>query len=166
MLRALIIPLMLVLSGCLTTSKPVLTPENATPAGESPAFMAYVDAWEAAAGPEDSPREVANDGGLVVDLDGQILIQEIKPGGGAEYYSIGMMGGRPMACFAHDAEMQPIADRHGVTLKIDRDDDDDEIAPAPVHADGTVEALHAFVMDVFRTGTLTCTAFPTKRQGG
>ena len=47
---------------------------------------------------------------------------------------------------------------HGVSLKIDRTEDMDEPTPAPMKADGTKEALHAFVLDAFRNGGLVCQA--------
>ena len=149
----------LILSGCLTTTKPVFDQSNSIAAADSSALLAYVEAWERMSGPQDSPRALIEAGARVVEISGMIVVEERKESG-AEYYSMALVGGRPMACFAHDAKMQEIADRHGVALTIDRDEDDSEMEPVAVKADGTKDALYGFVMDAFRVGTLSCTLPP------
>ncbi|MEM6661987.1 MAG: hypothetical protein AAF666_07395 [Pseudomonadota bacterium] len=156
MLRIIALLPIFVLAGCLTTKTQVFTLQNSIPAGESQLFMQVVEAWERHGKPQDSPREIAEKGERVVETAGIVIIQETKRNGTFEFYAVGMMGDRPMACFAHDAQVEPIAARHGVDVTIDRDDDADQIAPAPMQADGDAASLYPFIMDVFGSGTLSC----------
>ena len=149
-----------VLSGCLTTGKPVLTSDNSTLASESEAFKAYVEAWEQQAGPVDSPRGIIESQQRLFEVEGLMVIEEIKSTGTAEYYAVGMLGSRPVACFAHDAQIDEIAAPLGVTVDVQRDDKSDGVGPAPVFADGPKPALAAFVREVFKNGAIACFAPP------
>ena len=144
------------LSGCLTTTKSTFTAENSVVAGASPEFRRLVDVWEAKAGTTDSPREVLDTEQRVIELNGQVVVEEAKEDGTAEYYSMGVLGDRPISCFVHDAQIGEVAERNGVTVEVSRDDQSQDAGPVPINADGEAEALHAFVRDAFQNGALAC----------
>lgn len=159
-MRVLFLLPILLLTGCLTTTKPTFTDENSIRASQSAALVSFVDAWEARYGLEDSPRAVIEQDLRVLDLDGMIVIEEPSGNALAEYYSIGMMGNRPIACFVHDSQIQDIAEMHDVTVKVDREEGSNDPSPASIRADGSKEALFGFVVDAFQNGTLSCFAPP------
>ncbi|MEM7582871.1 MAG: hypothetical protein AAF560_05780, partial [Acidobacteriota bacterium] len=134
MLRLLALLPVLVLAGCLNTKTKVLTEANSILAGDSALFMQVVEAWERFGKPEDSPRPLAEDGTRALETAGIVVLQEEKKNGAYEFYAVGMMGDRPMACFAHDAHIDVIARRHQIEVTVDRGDDANEIAPAPMSA--------------------------------
>jgi hypothetical protein len=154
----------LAMQGCLTTTKPAFDETNSIPAGDSPAMVAFVEAWEREVSKEDSPRELIENASLVHDMDGLVIVQEER-GGKADYYAVGVIARRPLLCLVHDEKMDVIAERHGVELKVDRDEGSEESLPAPMTADGTKEALYAFVLDAFRNGLLAC-QIPSELTGG
>jgi len=156
MMRLLGLLPILLLAGCLTTKTKVLTEENSILAGDSALFMQVVEAWEQFGKPQDSPRPLAEDGTRALETAGIVVLQEEKSNGTFEFYAVGMMGDRPMACFAHDAQIDVIAKRHNIDVTVDRGDDANEIAPAPISADGDAAALYDFIVDVFSGGTLSC----------
>ncbi len=159
-MRVLFLLPILLLTGCLTTSKPAFTDENSIRASKSTILVSFIDVWEARYGPEDSPRAVVEQDLRVLDLDGMIVVEEPSGAAGAEYYSIGMMGNRPIACFVHDSQIQDVAEMHDVTVTVDREEGSNDPSPAPIRADGSAEALFGFVVDAFRNGTLSCFAPP------
>ena len=147
----------LALSGCLTTTKAVLDDQNSVAAAESAALVAFVETWEKdVPGSEGSPRELLTTGARVVEIGSQVLVEEIKDDGGADYYTVALFDGRPILCMAHHDGIEAIAARHGVTVKVHEDENAGPGTPSPVTADGTKAALYAFVMDVFKTGNLAC----------
>ena len=145
------------LAGCLTTAKPVFDQTNSVAAGDSPTMVAFVEAWERELPNAQSPRELIENASRVHDMDGLVIVEETT-GDSADYYAVGMLGPRPMLCLLHDDKMETVAARHGVSLKIERTEEMDEATPAPMTADGTKEALHAFVLDAFRGAGLVCQA--------
>lgn len=159
-MRSGLILLCLLLAGCLTTPRPVFDATNSVPAGESPAFMAFVNAWEARSGDGDSPRQLIGQGARVVELDGQALVQETKQDGTADYYLLGVMGTRPVSCLLKDKGMPELAASFGVTLEVDRDADSDPNLPAQMYADGPDAALDDFIRAAFTRGELNCVAIP------
>lgn len=145
------------LSGCLTTTKPVLNDTNSIAAGKSALFVAFVEAWDAKIpGADGSPRELIEQGVRVKEIGSHVLIQEAKDDGGADYYTVALFDGRPMMCMAHNEGIETIAARHGVTVTIEESDDAGPGAPSPMTADGTEAALFGFVMDVFGHGNIVC----------
>jgi len=159
-MRMLLLLPILLLTGCLTTTKPAFTDENSIRASQSAVLVNFIDAWETRYGLEDSPRAVIEQDFRVLDLDGMIVIEEPSGSAGAEYYAIGMMGKRPIACFVHDSKIQSIAKTHDVTVTVDREEGSNETNPAPIRADGSASALFGFVVDAFQSGTLSCFAPP------
>ena len=144
------------LCGCLTTTKSAFTPENSVVAGDSDRFLELVKVWEAKAGAKDSPKEVIKNEQRVVEINGQVIIEEVKGDGTAEYYSMGMIGDRPIACFVHDAQVDEVAERNGVSVESFRDEQSQDAGPVPIRADGDPKALDAFVRDAFQNGALAC----------
>lgn len=147
----------LALSGCLTTPRPVFNATNSVKAGDSPAFVRLVETWEAEMGAEESPREMITDGDRVVDLGGIIVIED-RWDSFAQYMAVAVMGKRVAVCLVHQTKIDQIAARHGVTVTLDRDGDADPTLPAQIKADGSDDALYAFVIDAFTDGLLICQA--------
>ena len=146
-----------------TTSKPAFNATNSVSAGDSKLLVRFVEAWEASLPAESSPRELITDGARVHELDGIVIVEETR-NGSADYYAVGLLGNRPVLCLVHDEKMDVIAERHGVQIEIKREDESDS-TPAMMNADGTEEALYAFVIDAFTNGMLACQA-PTELTGG
>jgi hypothetical protein len=151
----------LVLAGCLSTAEPVLDASNSRPVGDIPEFIAYVDAWEGFVGKKDSPRALITDGGRAIVVDDIIVVQE-----NAEYFALAMMGGRPVSCVIYTEDIiQAVAEAQGVTVELDIEDGKGiNDAPVPVRADGSTEALVAFIRDQFANQRLACVA--ARRGGG
>lgn len=156
--RIILVLLCLLLAGCLTTPRPVFDATNSLAAGESPAFMAFVESWERWVGEGDSPRELIEEGARVVEIDGQAVIEERRDDGRADHYLLGRMGGRPVSCVLNDRGIEVVAAKHGVTVTVERDPDSDPAMPAPIGADGTDAALNAFIRDAFANAALSCSA--------
>jgi hypothetical protein len=148
-------------SGCLTTSKPVLDETNSRPVAEIPEFLAFVDSWERFSGTDGSPRELVAEGARGIVLDGMVVVQE-----GTGYFVLAMLGPRPATCAVYvDRDIERQASRFGVTVRTERADSDRIDAvdlPAPVVADGSKEALMAFIRDQFAHQRLVCVANPRK----
>ena len=145
----------LMLQACLTTTKPAFDELNSVAAGDAPALVAFVEAWEAKMGAEDSPRELITNKNRVHEIDGLVIVQEVR-GEMADYYAVGLMGSRPVLCLVHDEKLDEIAARHGVTLEVKREEGNDDTMPAAMTADGTKEQLFKFVIDAYTDGMLTC----------
>jgi hypothetical protein len=144
----------LLLSGCLTTSEPVFDDGNSTALAEMPEFLAFVDTWERFVGEKDSPRELAENGGRGIMVDGLIVVQERS-----DYYAFAIVGGRPLGCVIYaDDTIEEVAKGHGVTVEVDRSRQDqaDILVPVQVDADGPPEALVAFIKDQFANQALAC----------
>lgn len=155
-MRILLLLPILLLSGCLTTSKQAFTADNSIKASESRQLLAFVDAWEAKTNSSDSPRSIIDNDLRVIEMDGMVVIEEPKGNGSAEYYAVGMFGNRPISCFVHQAQVEEVADRNGVTIKIEQEGEEEQIGPVPMSADGDQPELNAFVRDVFANGSLAC----------
>jgi hypothetical protein len=151
----------LLLTGCLSTKEPVFDETNSLPVGEIPEFIAFVDAWESFVGADDSPREMTAQGGRGIIVDGILVVQDK-----AEYFAVAVVAGRPLACVIHaDEAIQAVAAKHGVTVELDNPEPGDlnSIGPVPVRADGSPEALMAFIRDQFTNQALACSM---QRRGG
>ena len=150
----------MLLGGCLSTPEPVFDETNSLPVGEIPEFIAFADAWESYVAKGGSPRGLIDEGGRGVVIDGIVVVQ-------AEgYYALAVIGGRPVTCMIYaDASIEPVAAAHGVTVEVDTPDDDWSIddLPVAVEADGSPEALVAFIRDQFANQRLACIAI---RRGG
>lgn len=158
-MRLLCLLPILLLTGCLTTTKLTFTDDNSIRASQSKPLVRFVEAWERRYGAVDSPREVIDQNYRVLEIDGLVVVEESN-GSVAEYYAIAMLGNRPVACFIHDSKLQEIADAHNVTLVIEREEDSQNHGPVPIKADGSAEELFTFVVDAFQNGTLACYAPP------
>jgi len=145
----------LVLGGCLSTAEPVLDASNSRPVGDIPEFIAYADAWEQFVGKKGSLRELIDNGGRGIVVDGIVVVQE-----NAEYYALAMMGGRPVSCVIYAEDIiQAVAEAQGVTVELDVDEGKNlNDAPVTVRADGSPEALVAFIRDQFANQRLACVA--------
>ena len=155
MLRsALLADAALLLGGCLSTKEPVFDATNSLPVGEIPEFIAFVDAWESFVGADDSPREMIADGGRGIIVDGILVVQDR-----AEYYAVAVIADRPLACVIYaDQSIKTVAAAHGVAVEIDRSDSEElgSLYPALVEADGSPDALMAFIQDQFANQALVC----------
>jgi hypothetical protein len=145
----------LALGGCLSTAEPVFDASNSRAVGEIPEFIAYAEAWEQFVGKKGSLRDLIDNGGRGIVVDGIIVVQE-----NAEYYALAMMGGRPVSCVIYAEDIiQAVAEQQGVTVEVDipegKSIDD---APVTVRADGSTEALAAFIRDQFANQRLACVA--------
>ncbi len=158
---AVLLAAVLLLLGCLTASGPILDETNSRPVGEIPEFLTLVDAWESFSGADGSPRELIAEGARGIVLDGMVVVQE-----GTGYFVLAMLGPRPATCAVYaDHDIEGHAGRFGVTVEVGRADSDriDAIElPAPVAADGSKEALMAFIRDQFANRRLVCIANPRK----
>jgi len=156
MLRAILLACLLTLPGCLFTKEPVLDRTNSIAAGESPAFMDVVAAWEARYGTDASPREVVENGQRVLPVGDLVVIQEENDHMGSTYYAAGILGERPIFCLLHDRDLTPIAERNGVVLEIEQREREVEEMPAMMGAEGSQADLLAFLKDAFANGALLC----------
>lgn len=154
LILAVIAPL---LAGCLVSPKPAYDASNAIPAAESAKFMTFVEFLESApdANPADSPRDIVDAGGLIVERDPWMIVQ-IPDGEKAEYLAITQIGRRYMICWlAGDDKLEAVAAAYGLTMARD---------PATgryldtLEIDGPKDAMRAFIEDQFETAPLVCSS--------
>lgn len=153
--RVILPALAVLLSGCLTAREPAFDASNSRPVGDIPDFVHFVEAWERFGADNGAPRDMIRNGARGVTVDGAVVVQQ---NGG--YIAVGTFGARPLMCvvFADD-RIEERAATHGVTLALHNPNDvsrDDQ--PLSLAADGTPQALDAFIRDQFANGRLACLA--------
>lgn len=158
--RMLLAVVVVLLSGCLTAREPAFDASNSRPVGDIPGFVTFVEAWERFGTENGSPREMIRNGERGVTVDGVVVVQQ--DGG---YIAVGTLGKRPLICvvFADD-RLEERAAMHGVKVAVHNPRDmNRDTQPLSVAADGSSEALEAFIRDQFANGRLACLA-PARRR--
>ena len=169
--RILAVMACMLLAGCLTTTKPVFDASNSIKAGDSKAFVAFVDAWEKRMGKKRSPRALIAMGARIVERGGMMIV-EMQQGPKILYMAVGWMGKRQVACMVHHKGIEQMAKRHGVEAKAkgagsimsgmglppakSKEPKKDDDKPKLIEASGDKAKLHAFIMDAFDNGRLHC----------
>lgn len=158
----------LLLSGCLYTARPVFTEANSLTPAQSAEWAEFAAVYEAYAGEKAAPSDMDDPEPRLVEFDDFLVLESHEPGDDAALHvAMGHAGGRPFLCLVEpDEATERRAAAAGIAV-VARITGLGRLVPPeeggtgyPVF-DGPDEALRAFVLDEFREQELPC-RFPPR----
>ena len=146
--------LTVLLSGCLFTKDPALDETNSIAAVDSPEFRVI---YQRAGKDPDTDPDLGEDARVMV-LDGLVVLQSWSGYVGQYgYVGYGLLGERAAVCVPKlDEDLDIAAVAASFDVSADVAGGDRAQGPPNIHAEGTRDAMRAFVRDLFVNYPLVC----------